>query len=42
MLDFYIPMVVTGHCTGDHQTAVLGEVLGDRLLALYTGLEMTI
>lgn len=40
LLDFDIPMVVTGHCTGDHAVGILKEVLGDRLQALHTGLVM--
>ena len=40
MLGMDIPSVVTGHCTGDHAMDILGEILGDRLQGLYTGLVM--
>ncbi|MEA3326765.1 MAG: MBL fold metallo-hydrolase [Chloroflexota bacterium] len=36
-----IPVVYTGHCTGDNAMDVLAEVLGERLKRLYTGLVMT-
>lgn len=41
LLELDIPKIVTGHCTGDHATEVLGKVLGDRLQGLYSGLVMT-
>ena len=41
LLELNIPKIVTGHCTGDHATEVLGEVLGNRLQRLYTGMVMT-
>ena len=37
LLDMNISMVITGHCTGDHQTDLLEQVLGDRLERLFTG-----
>lgn len=37
LLAMNIPRVITGHCTGDHQTDLLEEVLGDRLERLSTG-----
>jgi 7,8-dihydropterin-6-yl-methyl-4-(beta-D-ribofuranosyl)aminobenzene 5'-phosphate synthase len=42
LLEMNIPRVITGHCTGDHQTDLLADVLGDRLERLYTGLIITI
>lgn len=42
LLEMNIPRVITGHCTGDHQVDLLGEVLGDKLDRLYTGLVMNI
>jgi len=41
LLELNIPKIVTGHCTGDHATEVLAEVLGDHFQGLYSGLEMT-
>jgi 7,8-dihydropterin-6-yl-methyl-4-(beta-D-ribofuranosyl)aminobenzene 5'-phosphate synthase len=35
-----IPIIATGHCTGDHAVGILEAVLGDRLVRLFTGLEM--
>ena len=35
-----IPEIYTGHCTGDLQTDILAQVLGDRLHRLHTGLVM--
>jgi 7,8-dihydropterin-6-yl-methyl-4-(beta-D-ribofuranosyl)aminobenzene 5'-phosphate synthase len=35
-----IPAVYTGHCTGELQTDILAEVLGDKLHRLHTGLVM--
>ena len=40
LLEMNIPRVITGHCTGDHQTDLLEEVLGDRLEPLFTGKVM--
>ncbi len=40
LLAMQIPAVYTGHCTGDAQTDLLAEVLGDRLHRLYSGLVM--
>ena len=40
LLEMNIPRVITGHCTGDHQTDLLAEVLGDRLERLFTGKVM--
>lgn len=37
LLEMNIPRVITGHCTGDHQTDLLEEVMGNRLERLYTG-----
>ena len=37
LLGMDIPRVITGHCTGDHQTDLLKEVLGNRLERLFTG-----
>lgn len=42
LLEMDIPRVITGHCTGDHQTNLLAGILGDRLEGLYTGLVMDI
>lgn len=42
LLEMDIPIIITGHCTGDHAAAVLGEVLGDRLQVLYTGLVINV
>lgn len=42
LLEMNIPRVITGHCTGDHQTDLLADVLGDRLERLYTGLIISI
>jgi len=42
LLDFDIPMVITGHCTGDHAIGILKEVLGGRLQILHTGLVMNL
>lgn len=36
-----IPAIYTGHCSGDHAIDLLGEVLGDRLHRLYTGLVIS-
>ncbi len=36
-----IPVVVTGHCTGEDAMVVLSELLGDRLQPLYSGLVLT-
>jgi 7,8-dihydropterin-6-yl-methyl-4-(beta-D-ribofuranosyl)aminobenzene 5'-phosphate synthase len=35
-----IPEIYTGHCTGEMQTDVLAEVLGERFHRLHTGLVM--
>jgi 7,8-dihydropterin-6-yl-methyl-4-(beta-D-ribofuranosyl)aminobenzene 5'-phosphate synthase len=40
LLDMDIPMIFTGHCTGDEAYEVLKSVLGERLYQLHTGLEM--
>jgi 7,8-dihydropterin-6-yl-methyl-4-(beta-D-ribofuranosyl)aminobenzene 5'-phosphate synthase len=40
LLSMEIPLVVTGHCTGDEATDELARVLGDKLIRLYTGLEL--
>jgi metal-dependent hydrolase (beta-lactamase superfamily II) len=40
LLEMNIPRIITGHCTGDHQTDLLAEVLGDRLERLFTGKVM--
>jgi 7,8-dihydropterin-6-yl-methyl-4-(beta-D-ribofuranosyl)aminobenzene 5'-phosphate synthase len=40
LLEMNIPRVITGHCTGDHQTDLLADVLGDRLERLFTGKVM--
>jgi 7,8-dihydropterin-6-yl-methyl-4-(beta-D-ribofuranosyl)aminobenzene 5'-phosphate synthase len=40
LLDMDIPMIYTGHCTGDESYGVLKSVLGERLYHLHTGLEM--
>jgi 7,8-dihydropterin-6-yl-methyl-4-(beta-D-ribofuranosyl)aminobenzene 5'-phosphate synthase len=32
-------MIITGHCTGDHATAVFKEKLGNKHVALFTGYE---
>jgi 7,8-dihydropterin-6-yl-methyl-4-(beta-D-ribofuranosyl)aminobenzene 5'-phosphate synthase len=40
LLALDIPTILTGHCTGDHATQVLEQVLGDRLQWLYTGKVM--
>ena len=37
LLGMDIPRVITGHCTGDPQTDLLKEVLGNRLERLFTG-----
>lgn len=38
--DMDIPMIYTGHCTGDESYAVLKSVLGERLHRLHSGLEI--
>jgi len=40
LLEQDIPAIYTGHCTGDRAMDLLGEVLGDRLHWLHSGLEM--
>jgi 7,8-dihydropterin-6-yl-methyl-4-(beta-D-ribofuranosyl)aminobenzene 5'-phosphate synthase len=40
LLEMDIPAVYTGHCTGDPQTDILAQVLGDRLHRLHTGLVL--
>jgi 7,8-dihydropterin-6-yl-methyl-4-(beta-D-ribofuranosyl)aminobenzene 5'-phosphate synthase len=40
LLDMDIPLIYTGHCTGDESYAVLKSVLGERLHQLHTGLVM--
>jgi 7,8-dihydropterin-6-yl-methyl-4-(beta-D-ribofuranosyl)aminobenzene 5'-phosphate synthase len=40
LLEMGIPEVYTGHCTGEMQTDVLAEVLGERFHRLHTGLVM--
>ena len=40
LLDMDIPMIYTGHCTGDESYVVLKAVLDERLHQLHTGLEM--
>jgi 7,8-dihydropterin-6-yl-methyl-4-(beta-D-ribofuranosyl)aminobenzene 5'-phosphate synthase len=40
LLDMDIPAVYTGHCTGDPQTDILAQALGDKLHRLHTGLVM--
>ena len=40
LLEMDIPEVYTGHCTGEMQTDILAQVLGERLHRLHTGLVM--
>lgn len=40
LLDLDIPMIYTGHCTGDDALDILEDVLGDRLGRLFTGMVM--
>lgn len=40
LLEMDIPAVYTGHCTGDPQTDILAQVLGERLHRLHTGLVL--
>ncbi len=40
LLAFEIPRIITGHCTGEKQTDILKDVLGDRLERLFTGKVM--
>jgi 7,8-dihydropterin-6-yl-methyl-4-(beta-D-ribofuranosyl)aminobenzene 5'-phosphate synthase len=40
LLDMDIPVIYTGHCTGDKSYEVLKSVLGERLHRLHSGLEM--
>jgi 7,8-dihydropterin-6-yl-methyl-4-(beta-D-ribofuranosyl)aminobenzene 5'-phosphate synthase len=40
LLEMDIPEVYTGHCTGEMQTDILAEVLGERLHRLHSGLVL--
>jgi 7,8-dihydropterin-6-yl-methyl-4-(beta-D-ribofuranosyl)aminobenzene 5'-phosphate synthase len=40
LFDMDIPMIYTGHCTGDESYDVLKSVLGERLHRLHSGLEI--
>lgn len=40
LLQMDIPEIYTGHCTGELQTDILAEALGERLYKLHTGLVM--
>lgn len=42
LLEEKIPMIVSGHCTGDKAIKLLNEILGDRFQQLYTGKTLTI
>ena len=37
-----VDRIITGHCTGDHALEILKKELGDRLIAMHSGLEVEI
>ena len=37
-----VEKIITGHCTGEQALGLLKDVLGDRLIAMHSGLEVEI